>query len=160
MATAPRRTTKVPGAKTETKTAEVQTTAQTSDEALDAVLGKADTPVADQLENKQTAEDVLVDILNGEDLGQSEMPEGYISLEQFDAVANDLAETKDLLATAQGELTEFKNDIAAMLCRVAELQGKPQPIIANTGVAQSVPVKKRMKSVLGPKGWMQVEAEE
>ncbi len=158
MATTPRRTTRTPGAKTE-----VKDTAQAADDALDAVLGKADTPaetaVADPAEKPQTAEDVLADILGGDAEGQEEAPEGFIPLEQFDAVAADLAEAKDQLATAQGELIAFKNDIAAMLGRVAELQGKPQPVIANAGAAQSVAVKKRMKSVLGPKGWMQVEVE-
>lgn len=149
---------RTPGAKTET--AEVQTTAQTSTEdALDAVLGKADTPAADPIEKPQTAEDVLADILSGDAEGQDEVPEGFISLEQFDAVAADLTETKEQLQTSQAELIAFKNDVAAMLIRVAELQGKPQPVIANTGAAQSVPAKKRMKSVLGPNGWTQVEVE-
>ena len=151
---------RTPGAKTET--AEVQTTAQAStDDALDAVLGKADTPaaVADPAEKPKTAEDVLADILSGDAEGQEEVPEGFISLEQFDAVAADLTETKEQLQTAQAELIAFKNDVAAMLIRVAELQGKPQPVIANTGAAQSAPAKKRMKSVLGPNGWTQVEVE-
>lgn len=154
---------RTPGAKTETKTAEVQTTAQAStDDAMDAVLGKAETPaaaVADPAEKPKTAEDVLADILSGDAEGQDEVPVGFVPLEQFDAVAADLTETKEQLMTAQGELIAFKNDVAAMLIRVAELQGKAQPVIANTGAAQSVPVKKRMKSVLGPNGWTQVEVE-
>lgn len=151
---------RTPGAKTENKTAEVQTTAQTStDDAMDAVLGKAETPaaaVADPAEKPKTAEDVLADILSGDSEGQDEAPEGFIPLEQFDVVAADLTETKEQLATAQGELIAFKNDVAAMLIRVAELQGKAQQKIANTGAPQP---KKRMKSVLGPKGWTQVEVE-
>lgn len=152
---------RTPGVKTETKAAEVQTTAQAStDDAMDAVLGKADTPAAaDPIEKPQTAEDVLADILSGDAEWQEEVPEGFISLEQFDAVAADLTETKEQLQTAQAELIAFKNDVAAMLIRVAELQGKPQPVIANTGAAQSAPAKKRMKSVLGPNGWTQVEVE-
>lgn len=151
---------RTPGAKTETKTAEVQATAQASaEDALDAVLGKAETPTADPAEKPKTAEDVLADILSGESEGQDEAPAGFIPLEQFDAVSADLVETKEQLMTAQGEHIAFKNDVAAMLVRVAELQGKPQPKIANTGAAQAVPVKKRMKSVLGPKGWTQVEVE-
>ncbi|WP_213073159.1 hypothetical protein [Acinetobacter bouvetii] len=156
MATAPRRTTRTPGAKTE-----VKDTAQAStDDVLDSVLGKAETPAADPEEKPQTAEDVLADILSGDAEGQEEAPEGFISLEQFDAVAADLTEAQEQLAATQKEFTAFKNDVAAMLIRVAELQGKPQPVIENTGAAQAVPVKKRMKSVLGPKGWMQVEVEE
>lgn len=150
---------RTPGAKKETKTAEVQTAAQTStDDAMDAVLGKAETPAAvtDPAEKPKTAEDVLADILSGDAEGQDEAPEGFIPLEQFDAVAADLTETKEQLMTAQGELIAFKNDVAAMLIRVAELQGKAQPVISNTGAAQP---KKRMKSVLGPNGWTQVEVE-
>lgn len=151
---------RTPGAKTETKTSDVQTTAQTStDDVMDAVLGKAETPAAavtDPAEKPKTAEDVLADILSGDSEGQDEAPEGFIPLEQFDAVAADLTETKEQLMTAQGELIAFKNDVAAMLIRVAELQGKAQPVISNTGAAQP---KKRMKSVLGPNGWTQVEVE-
>ena len=151
MATAPKRTTRTPGAKTE-----VKDTAQAStDDVLDSVLGKADAP-AEVPEQPKTAEDVLVDILNGDDLGQDETPTGFISLEQFDVVAQDLAETQEQLATAQGELTSFKNDIGAMLSRVAELQGKPQPVIASNPTQS----QKRMKSVLGPKGWIMVEVED
>ena len=61
---------RTPSAKTETKKAEVQTSAQAStDDALDAVLGKAETPVAvatDPAEKPKTAEDMLADILSGD----------------------------------------------------------------------------------------------
>ena len=120
MATTPRKT-QTPGAKKET----LATAQPSADDVLDSVLGKPDAP-AETPEQPKTAEDVLVDILNGDDLGQSDTPEGFISLEQFDVVAKDLTETQEQLATAQGELTSFKNDIGAMLTRVAELQGKPQ----------------------------------
>ena len=100
MATTPRKT-QTPGAKKETTT-----TAQTStDDVMDAVLGKSkesdvveDTQPVDPVQTQQSAEDVLADILSGEDLGQEEAPEGFISLEQFDAVATELAETKEQLA--------------------------------------------------------------
>lgn len=153
---------RTPGAKTETKTAEVQTTAQTStDDAMDAVLGKAEAPAAaDPAETPKTAEDVLADILSGDAEGQDEAHESFISFEQFDAVAADLNKTKEQLVAAQQDFTAFKNDVAAMLFRVAELQGKAQPIIANATMAQAIPVKKRMKSVLSSKGWIQVESEE
>ena len=148
MATTPRKT-QTPGAKKET----LATAQPSADDVLDSVLGKPDAP-AETPEQPKTAEDVLVDILNGDDLGKGDTPEGFISLERFDVVAKDLTETQEQLATAQGELTSFKNDVSAMLTRVAELQGKPQPVIANTAVT---PTKKRMKSVLGPKGWTMVE---
>lgn len=136
---------RTPGAKTETKTVEVQTTAPAAaEDALDAVLGKHEAPA----EPPKTAEDVLADILSG-DAGQEDVPEGFIALEQFDAVAAELTETNAQLAAAQSELIKFKNDIAAMLGRVAELQGKAQPAV--TG--HPAQPQKRKRAVLGPNGW-------
>lgn len=48
--------------------------------------------------------------------------DGFIPLEQFDAVALDLENTKDQLATAQGEYVAFQNNIDAMLARIEELK--------------------------------------
>ncbi|MBL8322826.1 MAG: hypothetical protein JNJ93_11225, partial [Acinetobacter sp.] len=131
MATTPRKT-QTPGAKTTPKAAEVKTTAPASaEDALDAALGKQEAPA----EPQETAEDVLAEILSGDAEGQAEgqaeAPEGFIALEQFDAVVAELTEVNTQLAAAQSELIKFKNDIAAMLGRVAELQGKAQPAIAN-----------------------------
>ena len=53
------------------------------------------------------------------------------------------------LAAAQSELIKFKNDIPAMLGRVAELQGKAQPTISSPQVQP----QKRKRAVLGPNGW-------
>lgn len=47
---------------------------------------------------------------------------GLVPVEQFDAVALDLTNTKEQLATAQGELISFKNDVGAMQARITELQ--------------------------------------
>lgn len=47
---------------------------------------------------------------------------GLVPLEQFDAVALDLSNTKEQLSAAQGELIAFKNDVAAMQARITELQ--------------------------------------
>lgn len=47
---------------------------------------------------------------------------GLVPIEQFDAVALDLSNTKEQLSTAQGELIAFKNDVAAMQARITELQ--------------------------------------
>jgi len=47
---------------------------------------------------------------------------GLVPIEQFDAVALDLTNTKEQLSTAQGELIAFKNDVAAMQARITELQ--------------------------------------
>lgn len=157
MATTPRKT-QTPGAKKETTT-----TAQTStDDVMDAVLGKSkesdvveDTQPVDPVQTQQSAEDVLADILSGEDLGQEEAPEGFISLEQFDAVASELAETKEQLATSQGELISFKNDIAAMLIRVAELQGKKMSV--STAAINPESPQKVASTKLGPNGWTSAE---
>ncbi|RKG45149.1 MULTISPECIES: hypothetical protein [Acinetobacter] len=53
MATAPRRATKVPGATTPAET----TTAQNAEDALDAILGTAETPNADAKDQTQTEAD-------------------------------------------------------------------------------------------------------
>lgn len=148
MATTPRKT-QTPGAKTTPKAAEAKTTAPASEDALDAVLGKQEAPAADPAEKPQTAEDVLAEILSGDAEGQAEAPEGFIALEQFDAVAAELTEVNTQLAAAQSELIKFKNDVAAMLGRVAELQGKAQPVIAG----HQVQPQKRKRAVLGPNGW-------
>lgn len=133
---------KTPGAKEAPKEeVKATTTAQASTEdALDAVLGKPETstPVANK-----TAEDALAEILSGEDsveASQVEQPEGFIPAEQFDAVAAELEATKKALALAtknQGKAVEPKVQIKAV--EVAE--DKP----------------KKRTSVLGPKGWMIVE---
>lgn len=47
---------------------------------------------------------------------------GLVPIEQFDAVALDLTNTKEQLCTAQGELIAFKNDVTAMQARITELQ--------------------------------------
>ena len=135
MATTPRKT-QTPGAKKETTT-----TAQTStDDVMDAVLGKADA-VKEAPEKPQTAEDVLAEILSGEDLGQSEAPEGFISLEQFDAVAAQLAIKEE-------ELKGVTADLVAARKQVVKLTGgqNQQP------TTQAV-VLVRKKPVLTAKGW-------
>ena len=135
MATTPRKT-QTPGAKKETTT-----TAQTStDDVMDAVLGKADA-VKEAPEKPQTAEDVLAEILSGEDLGQSEAPEGFISLEQFDAVAAQLAIKEE-------ELKGVTADLVAARKQVVKLTGGQNQQPTTQAVA---PVRK--KPVLTAKGW-------
>ena len=144
MATTPRRTTQTPGAKKETTT-----TAQTStDDVMDAVLGKADT-VKEAPEKPQTAEDVLAEILSGEDLGETqegqdptvEAPEGFISLEQFDAVAAQLAIKEEELKGVTAELVATRK-------QVVKLTGGQNQQPTTQAVA---PVRK--KPVLTAKGW-------
>lgn len=48
--------------------------------------------------------------------------DGFIPLEQFDVVVLDLENTKDQLATVQGEYIAFQNNIDAMLARIEELK--------------------------------------
>ena len=132
-----RRTTQTPGAKKETTT-----TAQTStDDVMDAVLGKADA-AKEAPEKPQTAEDVLAEILSGEDLGQSEAPEGFISLEQFDAVAAQLANKEEELKGVTAELVATRK-------QVVKLTGGQNQQPTTQAVA---PVRK--KPVLTDKGWL------
>ena len=135
MATTPRKT-QTPGAKKETTT-----TAQTStDDVMDAVLGKADA-AKEAPEKPQTAEDVLAEILSGEDLGQEEAPEGFISLEQFDAVAAQLANKEEELKGVTAELVATRK-------QVVKLTGGQNQQPTTQAVA---PVRK--KPVLTAKGW-------
>ena len=138
-----RRTTQTPGAKKETTT-----TAQTStDDVMDAVLGKSkesdvvkDTQPVDPVQTQQSAEDVLAEILSGEDLGQEEAPEGFISLEQFDAVAAQLANKEELKGVT------------------AELVAARKQVVKLTGGQNQQPTTQavvlvRKKPVLTAKGW-------
>ena len=135
MATTPRRTTQTPGAKKETTTAQTST-----DDVMDAVLGKADA-AKEAPEKPQTAEDVLAEILSGEDLGQSEAPEGFVSVEQFDAVAAELVSKNEELKGVTAELVAARK-------QVVKLTGGQNQQPTTQAVA---PVRK--KPVLTAKGW-------
>ena len=74
--------------------------------------------VAENDELKQQVETLKAGLIQGETADST----GLIPVEQFDAVALDLTNTKEQLATAQGELISFKNDVGAMQARIAELQ--------------------------------------
>ena len=74
--------------------------------------------VAENDELKQQVETLKAGLIQGEPADLS----GLVPVEQFDAVALDLTNTKEQLATAQGELISFKNDVGAMQARIAELQ--------------------------------------
>lgn len=140
MATTPRKT-QTPGAKKETTT-----TAQTStDDVMDAVLGKSkesdvveDTQPVDPVQTQQSAEDVLADILSGEE----EAPEGFISLEQFDAVAAQLAIKEE-------ELKGVTAEPVAARKQVVKLTGGQNQQPTTQAVT---PVRK--KPVLTDKGWL------
>ncbi len=138
MATTPRKT-QTPGAKKETTTAQTST-----DDVMDAVLGKADA-AKEAPEKPQTAEDVLAEILSGEDLGQSEAPEGFVSVEQFDAVAAELVSKNEELKGVTAELVAARK-------QVVKLTGGQNQQPTTQAVA---PVRK--KPVLTAKGWDSVE---
>lgn len=62
-----------------------------------------------------------------------------VPVEQFDALAEKLADTEEQLATAQGEFIAFQNDVGVMQARIAELQGDTTPI-GVTSEPESKPV--------------------
>lgn len=135
---------KTPGAK-EAPKAEVKatTTAQAStDDALDAVLGKPET--TETTETNKTAEDALAEILSGEDPVEAdavEHPEGFVPTEQLDAVTAELEATKKALALAT------KNQSKAV-----EPKEAPQTVVSVDGKP------KRKRTFCHPqKGWMVVE---
>lgn len=132
MATTPRKT-QTPGAKKETTT-----TAQTStDDVMDAVLGKA--------EESKTTEPTDDDAALGETQdGQDpivEAPEGFISIEQFDAVAAQLANKEEELKGVTAELVATRK-------QVVKLTGGQTQQPTTQAVA---PVRK--KPVLTKNGW-------
>jgi len=128
-----KRATQTPGAKKETTT-----TAQTStDDVMDAVLGKA--------EESKTTEPTGDDAALGETQdGQDQLveaPEGFISLEQFDAVAAQLANKEE-------ELKGLTAELVATRKQVVKLTGGQTQQPTTQAVA---PVRK--KPVLTAKGW-------
>lgn len=74
--------------------------------------------VAENDELKQQLEALKAGLVPGEPADLT----GLVPTEQFDAVALDLTNTKEQLATAQGEFIAFKNDVTAMQARITELQ--------------------------------------
>lgn len=59
---------------------------------------------------------------------KSSDPIGFVPTEQFDALAEKLAEAEGQLATSQGEFIAFQNNVDAMNARIAELQGDTTPV--------------------------------
>ena len=74
--------------------------------------------VAENDDLKQQLETLKAGLIQGEPADLT----GLVPVEQLDAAALDLTNTKEQLATAQGELISFKNDVGAMQARIAELQ--------------------------------------
>ena len=85
---------------------------------IDDAKAECEKVVAKNAELKQQVETLKAGLIQGEPADLT----GLVPVEQFDAVALDLTNTKEQLATAQGELISFKNDVGAMQARIAELQ--------------------------------------
>ncbi|MBC6677706.1 MAG: HeH/LEM domain protein [Acinetobacter sp.] len=85
---------------------------------IDDAKAECEKVVAENDELKQQVKTLKAGLIQGETADLT----GLIPVEQFDAVALDLTNTKEQLATAQGELISFKNDVGAMQARIAELQ--------------------------------------
>ncbi|MBJ8426627.1 HeH/LEM domain protein [Acinetobacter bereziniae] len=85
---------------------------------IDEAKAECEKVVAENDELKQQLEALKAGLVPGEPVDLT----GLVPTEQFDAVALDLTNTKEQLATAQGEFIAFKNDAAAMQARIAELQ--------------------------------------
>ncbi|NAR85000.1 HeH/LEM domain protein [Acinetobacter haemolyticus] len=85
---------------------------------IDDAKTECEKVVAENVELKQQLETLKAGLVPGEPADLT----GLIPVEQFDAVALDLTNTKEQLATAQSELISFKNDVGAMQARIAELQ--------------------------------------
>jgi len=84
---------------------------------IDQAKAECEKVVAENAELKGQLETLKAGMTQGEPADLT----GLIPVEQFDAVALDLTNTKAQLATAQGELIAFKNDVGAMQARIAEL---------------------------------------
>jgi hypothetical protein len=85
---------------------------------VDEAKAECEKIVAENDELKQQLEALKAGLVPGEPVDLT----GLVPTEQFDAVALDLKNTKEQLATAHGEFIAFKNDAAAMQARIAELQ--------------------------------------
>lgn len=85
---------------------------------IDQAKAECEKVIAENDELKQQVETLKSGLIQGEPANLT----GLVPVEQFDAVALDLTNTKEQLATAQGELISFKNDVGAMQARIAELQ--------------------------------------
>lgn len=85
---------------------------------IDEAKAECEKVVAENDELKRQLEAFKNGLVQGEPADLT----GLVPTEQFDAVALDLTNTKEQLATAQGELIAFKNDVGAMQDRITELQ--------------------------------------
>lgn len=85
---------------------------------IDAAKAECEKVIAENDDLKQQLETLKAGLVQGEPADLT----GSVPTEQFDAVALDLTNTKEQLATAHGELIAFKNDVSAMQARINELQ--------------------------------------
>ena len=85
---------------------------------IDQAKAECEKVVAENDDLKQQMETLKAGLIQGEPADLT----GLVPLEQFDAVALDLTNTKVQLAIVQGEFIAFKNDVGAMQARIVELQ--------------------------------------
>ena len=85
---------------------------------IDQAKAECEKVIAENDDLKQQMETLKAGLIQGEPADLT----GLVPLEQFDAVALDLTNTKEQLAIVQGEFIAFKNDVGAMQARIAELQ--------------------------------------
>lgn len=85
---------------------------------IDQAKAECEKVVAENDDLKQQMETLKAGLIQGEPADLT----GLVPVEQFDAVALDLTNTKEQLAIVQGEFIAFKNDVGAMQARIAELQ--------------------------------------
>jgi len=105
MATTPRKT-QTPGAKKETTT-----TVQTStDDTMDAVLGKVEESKTTEL----TGDDATTEETQDSQNPTVEAPEGFISLEQFDAIAAQLANKEEELKGVTADLVASRKQVVKL----------------------------------------------
>lgn len=85
---------------------------------IDDAKAECEKVVVENKDLKQQLDSLKTELLHGEPTDLT----GMVPTEQFDAVALDLTNTKEQLATLQGEFIDFKNDVGAMQERISELQ--------------------------------------
>ncbi|CAM2993418.1 HeH/LEM domain-containing protein [Acinetobacter celticus] len=85
---------------------------------IDQAKAECEKVVAENDDLKQQMEMLKAGLIQGEPADLT----GLVPVEQFDAVALDLTNTKEQLDIGQGEFIAFKNDVGAMQARIVELQ--------------------------------------
>ena len=85
---------------------------------IDQAKAECEKVIAENDDLKQQMETLKAGLIQGEPADLT----GLVPVEQFDAVALDLTNTKEQLVIVQGEFIAFKNDVGAMQACITELQ--------------------------------------